>query len=163
MGDYLRATKRSDLATACEQNAENLRADAGAKYDQVIEINLSELAPHINGPMTPDLAHPISAFSAAVKKNGWPEKLSAALIGSCTNSSYEDMSRCAALAKQAMDAGLKSKVPFLVTPGSEQIRATIDRDGLGMTITVRVVRTGAGLQVCRVLIVVWLCVCYRKQ
>jgi len=133
MGDYLRSTKRADIAAACEANAANLRADEGAKYDQVIEINLDELKPHINGPFTPDLAHPIHEFAAAVKKNAWPEKLSAALIGSCTNSSYEDMSRCAALVEQASKAGLKSKVPFHITPGSEQIRATIDRDGLVKT------------------------------
>lgn len=130
MGDYLRATLRADIAAACEANAENLRADVGAKYDQIIEIDLDTLKPHINGPFTPDLAHTIDEFGAAVQKNQWPEKLSAALIGSCTNSSYEDMSRSAALAKQALDAGIKSKVPFHITPGSEQIRATIERDGL---------------------------------
>ena len=130
MARYLNATKRSDVAKEADQHAkELLQADEGAKYDQVIEINLDTLVPHINGPFTPDLAHPIADFAAAVKKNAWPEKVSAALIGSCTNSSYQDMDRCADLAKQAKAAGLKFKVPFLVTPGSEQIRATIERDG----------------------------------
>lgn len=129
MRDYLRATQRNELASLADSFQENLRADPGAFYDQVIEINLSELTPHINGPFTPDAAHPVNGFANAVKKNAWPEKVSASLIGSCTNSSYEDMTRCASIAKQAIEHGLKVKVPFLVTPGSEQIRATIARDG----------------------------------
>lgn len=129
MSDYLKATKRAEIASFAEQNAYNLRADEGAKYDQVIEINLSELEPHINGPFTPDLATPVSKFAEAVEQNSWPTELRVALIGSCTNSSYEDMSRSANLAKQALDAGLSAKSQFTITPGSEQIRATIERDG----------------------------------
>ena len=133
MARYLRATKRGEIADAADKFKENLTADEGAKYDQVIEINLDELLPHINGPFTPDLAHPIKEFKSAVKEGGWPEKVSAALIGSCTNSSYQDMGRCASLVQQAKEAGLKVKTPFLVTPGSEQVRATIDRDGMVAT------------------------------
>jgi homoaconitase/3-isopropylmalate dehydratase large subunit len=110
--------------------SENLRADDGAEYDQLIEIDLSTLEPQINGPFTPDLAHPLSEFGEAARKNGWPTTLSAGLIGSCTNSSYEDMMRSASICKQALAAGIKAKVPFTITPGSEQIRATIERDGL---------------------------------
>jgi aconitate hydratase len=130
MGDYLRATNRANIADLCEEYKDLLRADEGAEYDQLVEINLSELRPHINGPFTPDLAHPVSEFKDAVEKNDWPEKISAGLIGSCTNSSYEDMARCASIVDQAKEAGITCKVPFLVTPGSEQIRATIARDGL---------------------------------
>jgi aconitate hydratase len=95
----------------------------------VIEINLSTLEPHVNGPFTPDLATPLSQFAAAVKKNNWPDKLEVGLIGSCTNSSYEDMSRSASIAKQATAKGVKAKSLFTITPGSEQVRATIARDG----------------------------------
>ena len=130
MADYLRATGRSKIASLADSFAESLRADEGAEYDQVIEINLSELEPQINGPFTPDLAHGLSEFGEAVKEHNWPSKLSAGLIGSCTNSSYEDMTRAASVAKQALAAGIKAKVPFAITPGSEQIRATIERDGL---------------------------------
>ena len=91
--------------------------------------NLSELEPHVNGPFTPDLATPISKFGEEVKKNDWPQELKVALIGSCTNSSYEDMSRSASIAKEALDHGLHVKSRFTITPGSEQVRATIDRDG----------------------------------
>ncbi|KAK9762649.1 Aconitate hydratase mitochondrial [Basidiobolus ranarum] len=129
MGDYLRATSRPHIAKSSEEFAHNLRADEGAKYDQVIEINLSELEPHINGPFTPDLATPLSKFKEAVEKNNWPTDLKVGLIGSCTNSSYEDMSRSASLAQEALDHGLKVKSQFTITPGSEQIRATIARDG----------------------------------
>ncbi|SGY29057.1 BQ5605_C002g01007 [Microbotryum silenes-dioicae] len=129
MGDYLDATKRPEIRKYAEAFQHNLRADNGADYDRVIEINLSELEPHINGPYTPDLATPLSKFAAAVKANDWPEKLSVGLIGSCTNSSYEDMSRSASIAKEAADHGLKAKAGFTITPGSEQIRATIERDG----------------------------------
>jgi len=130
MARYLKATKRSDVASEADKFAkELLQPDQGAKYDQVIELNLDTLVPHINGPFTPDLAHPVADFAAAVKKHGWPEQVSAGLIGSCTNSSYQDMDRCADLVKQASKAGLKFQAPFLVTPGSEQIRATIARDG----------------------------------
>lgn len=130
MGDYLKATGRERIASLADAFSENLRADDGAEYDQVIEINLSELEPQINGPFTPDLAHGLSEFGEAARKNGWPTTLSAGLIGSCTNSSYEDMTRAASVAKQALAAGIKAKVPFAITPGSEQIRATIERDGL---------------------------------
>ncbi|KAM3070124.1 Aconitate hydratase mitochondrial [Clarireedia jacksonii] len=129
MYDYLAATKRSDIGDFARVYAKELREDEGAEYDQLIEINLSELEPHINGPFTPDLATPISKFSEAVKANNWPEELKVGLIGSCTNSSYEDMSRAASIAEDAMAHGIKSKSLFTVTPGSEQIRATIERDG----------------------------------
>ncbi|PNY26222.1 aconitate hydratase, mitochondrial [Tolypocladium capitatum] len=105
------------------------KADEGAEYDRVIKINLSELEPHINGPFTPDLATPLSRFRDVVKDQQWPEKLSAGLIGSCTNSSYEDMTRVESLLEEAADAGLKPTADFYITPGSEQIRATLERDG----------------------------------
>lgn len=110
------------------------KADEGAEYDQVIKIDLSTLEPHINGPFTPDLATPLSKFKDVVKEQEWPEALSAGLIGSCTNSSYEDMTRVESLLKQATDAGLKPAADFYVTPGSEQIRATLERDGTLETI-----------------------------
>jgi aconitate hydratase len=131
MAHYLKATKRSGIASAADSFSENLRADEGAHYDQIIEIDLSSLKPLVNGPFTPDLANEAGEeLKAASEKNGWPTKLSAGLIGSCTNSSYEDLSRCAELTKQALEAGLKFKVPYYVTPGSEQVRATIERDGI---------------------------------
>ncbi|KAI1913975.1 Aconitate hydratase mitochondrial [Ophidiomyces ophidiicola] len=129
MYDYLKATKRQAIGDFSRVYAQGLREDEGAEYDQLIEINLSELEPHINGPFTPDLATPISKFKEAVKANGWPEDLKVGLIGSCTNSSYEDMSRAASIARDALDHGIKAKALFTVTPGSEQIRATIERDG----------------------------------
>jgi aconitate hydratase len=131
MGEYLKATKRDAFADWAAQNRDFLSADKGAEYDQVIEINLSELEPHVNGPFTPDLATPISQFAETAKKNGWPLELKSGLIGSCTNSSYEDMTRSASLIRQARDNGLK-KLPslFYVTPGSEQVRATLERDGI---------------------------------
>ncbi|TQV98336.1 hypothetical protein V2A60_007916 [Cordyceps javanica] len=129
MYDYLVATKRKDIGDFARTYAKELREDEGAEYDQLIELNLSELEPHINGPFTPDLGTPISKFSQAVKDNGWPEELRVGLIGSCTNSSYEDMSRAASIARDALDHGIKAKAAFTVTPGSEQIRATIARDG----------------------------------
>merc|ERR1719276_294778 len=129
MADYLKATNRADIAGLSQSFKHNLVADAGAKYDQVIEIDLNTLEPHINGPFTPDLATPLSKFKDAVEANGWPAELKVGLIGSCTNSSYEDMARSAALASQALNFGLKAKSAFTVTPGSEQIRATITRDG----------------------------------
>ena len=104
-------------------------ADPAKYFDQVIEINLSELEPHLNGPFTPDLATPISKMKEAAAKNGWPTKISVGLIGSCTNSSYEDISRAVSLARQAVDKKLKTKSKFTITPGSEQVRFTIDRDG----------------------------------
>jgi aconitate hydratase len=129
MYDYLAATKRGAIGDFARHYAAELHEDEGAEYDQLIEINLSELEPHINGPFTPDLATPISKFKQAVKDNKWPEELKVGLIGSCTNSSYEDMSRGASIAQDAMDHGIKAKSLFTVTPGSEQIRATIERDG----------------------------------
>jgi len=131
MRDYLHATNRPGLAKAADEFADNLKADEGASYDQIIEIDLDTLKPYMNGPFTPDLANNVgSEFKNAVSSNGWPEEITAGLIGSCTNSSYEDMTRCAELVEQAQKAGLKFKVPFNVTPGSEQVRATIQRDGL---------------------------------
>ncbi|KAH8120263.1 aconitate hydratase [Phellopilus nigrolimitatus] len=132
MRSYLRATGRSSVANAADEAASQgfLSADKEAEYDEVIEINLSELEPTINGPFTPDLATPLSKFGDFVNKSGWKDEISASLIGSCTNSSYEDMTRVANLACQAKDAGLTVKVPFLCTPGSEQIRATMERDNV---------------------------------
>ncbi|WP_257306986.1 aconitate hydratase [Geothrix campi] len=135
MAEYLRATGRGELATLAENHAELLRADEGCQYDQVVEIDLSTLEPHINGPFTPDLAWPLSKFAAAVKEKDYPEELKVGLIGSCTNSSYEDMERAASVAKQALDHGVKAKSTFTITPGSEQIRATIERDGQMATFT----------------------------
>jgi len=129
MYDYLAATKRRDIGDFSREYAAQLREDEGAEYDELIEINLDELEPHINGPFTPDLATPISKFKEAVKANKWPEDLKVGLIGSCTNSSYEDMTRAASIAEDAMAHGIKAKSLFTVTPGSEQIRATIERDG----------------------------------
>jgi aconitate hydratase len=129
MGGYLKATNRAAAADYAQAFKYNLTPDANCEYDQVIDINLSELEPHVNGPFTPDLATPISKFAAEVKKNGWPEELKVGLIGSCTNSSYEDMSRSAHIAKEAAAHGLKAKSLFTITPGSEQVRATIARDG----------------------------------
>lgn len=129
MRDYLAATNRKDIGTAADSHKQLLTPDPNCKYDQVIEINLNELEPHVNGPFTPDLAHPISQLGKKAKDAGWPIDIRVGLIGSCTNSSYEDMSRAAFLAKQALDHGLKAKCAFTVTPGSEQIRATIERDG----------------------------------
>jgi len=135
MERYLRATDRADVADAANAVKEHLTADAEVyanpeKYfDQVIEINLSELEPYINGPFTPDLATPISKMKEAAAANGWPLKVEAGLIGSCTNSSYEDISRAVSLAKQVGEKNLKAKAEFSITPGSEQIRYTISRDG----------------------------------
>jgi len=134
MADYLAATERQDIADEAAKYKDSLLSpDAGCKYDQVVEIDLSTLEPHVNGPFTPDLATPISQLGAAAKQNNWPLEVKDGLIGSCTNSSYEDMSRVASLMKQALAKGLKSKGTFYITPGSEQIRATIERDGLADT------------------------------
>lgn len=131
MGDYLKATSRAEIANAAEQHRPSLfTPDPGCEYDQLIEINLDTLEPHVNGPFTPDLAHPISKLGANAQKAGWPTDVKVSLIGSCTNSSYEDMARCASIAKEALAHGRKSKIPFNITPGSEQIRATIERDGI---------------------------------
>lgn len=131
MADYLKATERNEINIIAQQIANELKADERSEkyYDKIVEINLSELEPYVNGPFTPDLAWPVSKFNKAVKENNYPEELSVALIGSCTNSSYEDMERAASVAKQAIAQGLKVKSEFTITPGSEQIRATIKRDG----------------------------------
>ncbi len=135
MADYLKGTDRADVAKLADAVAQHLTGDDEVyanpeKYfDQVIEINLSELEPHINGPFTPDLAWPLSKFAAAVKEGGWPQKLEVGLIGSCTNSSYEDITRAASVAQQAVDKNLIAKSEFTITPGSEQVRYTVDRDG----------------------------------
>jgi len=136
MKDYLEATKRSDVARAAEKVAEHLTGDPEVyhnpeKYfDQIIEINLTKLEPHINGPFSPDRAWPVSEFAEAVRKNRYPQKLEVALIGSCTNSSYEDITRAASVARQSLAYHLKAKSKFTVTPGSEQVRYTVERDGL---------------------------------
>eukprot|EP00210_Caulerpa_lentillifera_P004098 g3909.t1 len=130
MHDYLVATGRAQAASLADSFKEYLKPDSNAHYDQLIEIDLDTLEPHINGPFTPDLAHPLSKFADNVRQNGWPSELKAGLIGSCTNSSYEDMTRAASVAEQALKAGIKTKIPFTITPGSEQIRATIARDNL---------------------------------
>ncbi len=135
MARYLKATGRADVAELANTVKEHLTADADVyanpeKYfDQVIEINLSELEPHVNGPFTPDLATPISKLKEVAAANGWPLKISVGLIGSCTNSSYEDISRAVSIAKQVAAKGLKAKSEYCINPGSEQIRYTIKRDG----------------------------------
>ncbi len=135
MAAYLKATGREEVASLADGIRDYLRpdkeiyADPKKYYDQVIEIDLNELEPFVNGPFTPDLAWPISKFAEAVKANNWPERLEVALIGSCTNSSYEDISRSASLAQQAIDKKLKTKAEFTITPGSEQVRFTIEKDG----------------------------------
>ncbi|MBK8954639.1 MAG: aconitate hydratase [Saprospiraceae bacterium] len=135
MSRYLKSTGRATVADLCDAIAPDLTGDFECyqepeKYfDQLIEIDLSTLEPHINGPYTPDLAWPLSKFAQAVRENNYPQKLEVGLIGSCTNSSYEDLSRAASLAKQAVEKQLKAKSEFTVTPGSEQIRYTVERDG----------------------------------
>jgi aconitate hydratase len=135
MSRYLKATGRTEVADAADLVKSYLTGDTEVyanpeKYfDRVIEINLSELEPHINGPFTPDLATPISQMKEAAAKNNWPTKVEVGLIGSCTNSSYEDISRAVSLAKQVAEKGLKTKAEFTITPGSELVRYTIDRDG----------------------------------
>jgi aconitate hydratase len=135
MRRYLKATDRADVAEMADGVAEHLTGDAEVYadperyFDQVIEINLSELEPHVNGPFTPDLAWPISKLKEAAEINGWPKAIEVGLIGSCTNSSYEDLDRAASLARQAVDKKLKAKSEFTITPGSEQVRFTVDRDG----------------------------------
>ncbi|OSZ78636.1 aconitate hydratase [Chitinophagaceae bacterium IBVUCB1] len=135
MADYLRGTARADVAALADGVKEHLRPDAevyadpAKYYDQLIEINLDELEPYVNGPFTPDLATPISKMAEVAKQNGWPEDVEVALIGSCTNSSYEDISRAASIAEDAMAKGLKAKSEYTITPGSEMVRFTIERDG----------------------------------
>jgi len=136
MGDYLRATNRKEIADMADGIREYLRPDEEVYaspekyYDQLIEINLDELEPYVNGPFTPDLATPISQMAEAVKQHGWPDAVEVALIGSCTNSSYEDISRAAFIANDAMEKGLKAKSEYTITPGSEMVRFTIERDGM---------------------------------
>lgn len=135
MAAYLRSTGREEVASGAEAVAECLRADRevykepGKYFDQIIEIDLSSLEPHINGPSTPDLAWPISKFAEAVRSNGYPSELKVGLIGSCTNSSYEDLDRASSLARQAIEKKLKAKSSFMITPGSETVRYTVERDG----------------------------------
>ena len=135
MGAYLKSTGRAEVAAMADGIKDYLRPDAevyadpSKYYDQVLELDLSKLEPYINGPFTPDLATPISQMKEAVAKNGWPDKLEVALIGSCTNSSYEDISRSASIVKDAVSKGVKTKSEFTITPGSEQVRFTIERDG----------------------------------
>ncbi len=132
---YLRGTERGDIADLANAVKEHLTGDPEVYanpeqyFDQVIEINLSELEPHVNGPFTPDLAWPISKFAQAVKDNNWPAKLEVGLIGSCTNSSYEDITRAASIAHQAVSKNLKTAAEFTITPGSELVRYTVERDG----------------------------------
>jgi len=134
--EYLTATGREDVADLAEKVSENLRSDSEVLddpekyYDQLIEIDLSKLEPHINGPFTPDKAWPISEFAAAVKEHDYPQNLEAGLIGSCTNSSYEDLTRAASIARQAVEKKIQVDSSLIVTPGSERIRATTERDGL---------------------------------
>ncbi len=136
MADYLRATNRAEISSLASSLAEHLTADAEVLthpekyYDEIVEIDLSKLEPHVVGPHTPDLARPVSQLTADVNAHDYPPQIKAALIGSCTNSSYEDIGRAAHIARQAKAAGLKAVVPFMVTPGSEQVRATIERDGM---------------------------------
>lgn len=136
MADYLKITGREEVAALADGIKEHLRPDPEVYespeqyYDELIEINLSELEPHVNGPFTPDLAWPISKFAEAVIANNWPQKLEVALIGSCTNSSYEDISRSASIAQQAINKNLKTRAEFTITPGSEQVRYTVEKDGL---------------------------------
>lgn len=130
MARYLHATDRGQIAKLSEQYKNILQSDEGAEYDEVIEINLSELKPLINGPFTPDLSTPVSDIGQRAEKEGWPTEVKVGLIGSCTNSSYEDMTRSASVVRQAQAKGIKFKSLFTITPGSEQIRATIARDGL---------------------------------
>ncbi len=135
MAEYLRVTGREDVAELADKIKEYLTGDPEVyehpeKYfDQVIEINLSELEPHLNGPFSPDRAWPVSKLKEAVEENGWPEKVEVGLIGSCTNSSYEDITRAASVAQQAIDKKIPVKADFMITPGSEQVRYTIERDG----------------------------------
>ncbi len=136
MAEYLRQTNREDVAELANAVREHLRSDDEVHsdptkyYDELVEINLSELEPHVNGPFTPDLAWPVSKFREAVKENGWPVKLEVGLIGSCTNSSYEDLTRAATLVRFAKENGIPMKSEFTVTPGSEMVRYTAERDGI---------------------------------
>jgi len=133
---YLQATGRAEIAAIALENIAHLQADAEVQanpenyYDRIIEINLSELEPHVNGPFTPDLAYPISEFGKIVKEKGYPQQMEVGLIGSCTNSSYEDLTRAASIVKKAKEDGLTVKAQFIINPGSEQVRYTAERDGV---------------------------------
>jgi aconitate hydratase len=135
MATYLRATRRAEIATLAQQYAAEITADAGVEkdpakfYDEIVEIDLSSLEPHVVGPHSPDLARPISQLAADARAHDYPVEIKVSLIGSCTNSSYEDISRAAHVAEQALRHGLKARTPFLITPGSDQIHNTIERDG----------------------------------
>ncbi len=139
MANYLAATGRGEMVQLADFNRAHLQADPEVVttpekyYDRVIEIDLSTLEPYINGPFTPDAAHPLSTFAKIVKERDYPQELEVGLIGSCTNSSYEDMTRAASVARQALEKGVKTKAEFIVTPGSEQVRYTAERDGLLQT------------------------------
>jgi len=136
MERFLRATDRNEIADEANKIREHLTGDAEVYdnpeeyFDQVIEIDLTTLMPHLNGPFTPDLATPVGELGAKARENGWPIKVDWGLIGSCTNSSYEDLTRAASIAKQAVDKKLIPKSDFGINPGSEQIRFTAERDGL---------------------------------
>ncbi len=136
IGEYLRATGRSEVAQMADEVKNELQSDPEVLahpekyYDQVLEINLSEMEPYVNGPFTPDAATPLSAFAKYIKENDYPEKLEVGLIGSCTNSSYEDLTRAASVARQAKEKHLEVKAEYIITPGSEQVRYTTERDGL---------------------------------
>src|SRR3989441_5401070 len=136
MATYLRATDRADVAALADRHAEHLVADPAVLedpkrfYDEIVEIDLDQLEPHVVGPHSPDRDRPISQLAGEARRNGWPLQIKNALIGSCTNSSYEDMRRAAHIAQQGMTAGLRAKIPFLITPGSERIYQTIKRDGI---------------------------------
>jgi aconitate hydratase len=135
MSKYLKATGRAEVATMADKIKEELRSDPevyqnpSKYYDQIIEIDLNTLEPHLNGPFSPDIATPISSIKEVAEKNGWPLKVDVGLIGSCTNSSYEDISRAASIAKQAADKNISAKAEYTITPGSELVRFTVERDG----------------------------------
>src|SRR6185369_8776390 len=136
MSAYLKSTGREEVAALADGIREHLRPDPEVYkdplkyYDQVLELDLNTLEPYVNGPFTPDLATPISQMAAALKEHGWPEDVEVALIGSCTNSSYEDISRAAHIAEMALAKGLKAKSEYTITPGSEMVRYTVERDGM---------------------------------
>jgi aconitate hydratase len=132
MGRYLAATDRSYIAAAAQENLNLLQPDDSSEkhYDEIFEIDLSTLEPHINGPFTPDLSHTLSSFARDVEESSWPKEISHAMIGSCTNASFEDLSKAATLFREARDAGLKPKMPVFITAGSEKIRATVEREGI---------------------------------
>jgi len=135
MADYLRSTGRSAIAEAAQRYRQPLLApDADCEYDRLVEIDLASLEPHVNGPFSPDMAQTVSGLAFGAKVAGWPTDIQASLVGSCANSSYEDLSRCASVAKEALAHGRQATIPFNVAPGSERIRATIERDGIADTI-----------------------------